>query len=106
MNLRCDRYCLLQTHVKGVKVNTSDTSNRDEVMSTKERFGTLVWDALAVMLTDPDRADNEWFGVGEVAKQADVSKVTARKYLEQLEEMGNVKSVRVGSAVGYRPCFK
>jgi len=34
-----------------------------------------------------------------------VSKVTARKYLEALVEIGHAKRAKVGTAIGYRPIW-
>lgn len=59
-------------------------------MSTKERFGTLVWDAARVVQRHVAAQAGYGFAVGEVAAQAGVSKPTARKYLALLVEQGYV----------------
>lgn len=72
-------------------------------MSTKERFGTLVWRALNELYSKTDASENQWITVGEVSEDVGISKVTARKYLEELAKLGHASFVRVGSSVGYRP---
>lgn len=76
-------------------------------MSHEERYGTLVWNALVVVFNSPDTPDDGWITVGDVAKQADVTKPTAAKYLNKLIAMGQAKRVCVGSGrslvIGYRP---
>ena len=65
-------------------------------MSHKERYGTLVWDALSKAFNHPDTRDDQWIGVGEIASTAGISKATAQKYLDALCKMGHAKSVSMG----------
>lgn len=58
-------------------------------MSTTERYGNAVWEAIVKM----EQGDESgWFyaTVGEVAEVAGVTKPTAAKYLNKLYEMGRV----------------
>lgn len=54
-------------------------------MSSEERYGTIVWQA-CVALAKKTSLGYRVITVGEVAKEADVSRVTARKYLLKLVE--------------------
>ena len=72
-------------------------------MSTKERFGTLVWRSLNELHAKHMKAEDVWITVGEVASDVDISKATARKYLEELWKMNHATRAVVGTAVGYRP---
>jgi len=72
-------------------------------MSTKERFGTLVWRSLNELYAKFDERNHQWVTVGEVSEDVGVSKVTARKYLQELVDIGHASFVIVGSTVGYRP---
>lgn len=58
-------------------------------MSTTERYGTAIWDAIVKMEQEDESG---WFyaTVGEVAERAGVSKPTASKYLDKLYQMGKV----------------
>lgn len=71
-------------------------------MSTKQRYGNAVWDAIAKLTDHRLGQGHVWVTVGEVAKEAGVSKPTARKYLNALWEMGDVLATVVGGKVGYR----
>ncbi len=51
-------------------------------MSTKERFGSLVWDAVCQI----SQSSTPFMTVGEVAAAAQVSRPTAKKYLDALVE--------------------
>jgi len=55
-------------------------------MSTKERYGTLVWDAIVQI----SQTSTPFMSVGEVADKAQVSRQTAKKYLEQLIKTGHL----------------
>lgn len=71
-------------------------------MSTKERYGTLVWEALKIM-TSEDIVDYEvWCSANAVGEAAGVSAPTARKYLEEMVEMGVAERIRYGGISGYR----
>lgn len=76
-------------------------------MSTKERYGTIVWDALALIFNSSVTPDDGWVSVGEVARVAKVSKPTAKKYLDMLVEMDTAKRATItlsnSTVSGYRP---
>jgi len=76
-------------------------------MSHEERYGTLVWDALVALFNAPETEDDEWITIGEVASKAEVSRPTAKKYLEELIRKGNAKRVTIGARkekiMAYRP---
>jgi len=72
-------------------------------MSTKERFGTLVWRSLIELNEKHAPIEGIWVTVGEIASDVGVSKVTARKYLDELWRMRHAERVIVGTAIGYRP---
>jgi predicted ArsR family transcriptional regulator len=58
-------------------------------MSTKQRYGTAVWEAINRI------CDNVvgYHSIGEVAKEAGVTKPTAKKYLEILVENGDIEVI-------------
>jgi Mn-dependent DtxR family transcriptional regulator len=58
-------------------------------MTAEERFGNAVWDGLVACC-------EKWVGymsVGEIAKEAGVSRPTAAKYLDRMTKMGRVKCI-------------
>lgn len=59
-------------------------------MSTKERYGGAVWDAVRSAEFDCRKNNRAGFAVGEIATRAGVSKPTARKYLVELVEMREI----------------
>lgn len=72
-------------------------------MSTKERYGSEVWKALCHITRFYAHDNVIWATIGEVAKEAGVSKPTAKKYLIELVEMGIAIDMEFGSRRGYRP---
>jgi len=76
-------------------------------MSHEERYGTLVWQALVAVFNAPTTPDDGWITIGQVAKEAKVTKPTAAKYLAKLLIMGEAKRVCIGEGkalvVAYRP---
>lgn len=70
-------------------------------MSLKERFGTEVWEALQKNTRVYADVYVQWASVGEVAKDARVSRATAKKYLEMLVREGYAKSMKFGNRTGY-----
>ena len=69
-------------------------------MSTTERYGTAVWDAIVKMEASDESG---WFyaTVGEVAAEAGVTKPTAAKYLNKLYEMGRVTFFKTRNGARY-----
>lgn len=70
-------------------------------MSTKERYGTAVWQGLLSSTMTLANVYVQWATVGEVANAAGVSRATAKKYLDALVEMGQVKTMKFGGRKGY-----
>lgn len=56
-------------------------------MSTNERYGTIVWNAVCALA----REYSPVVMMGEVAKAAQVSLPTAKKYLDKLHDLGHVE---------------
>lgn len=76
-------------------------------MTSTERFGNAVWDALVALFNAPETEDDEWITIGEVASKAGVSRPTAKKYLELLIKSNNAKRISIGARkekiMAYRP---
>jgi len=70
-------------------------------MSTQERYGTEVWNALKATTLVYANVYVQWATVGEVAAKAGVSRGTAKKYLEKLIGTKHAKSMKFGKRVGY-----
>lgn len=70
-------------------------------MTLKERFGTEVWQALVKNTRVYADVYVQWATIGEVAKDANVSRATAKKYLDILVSEGHAKSMRFGKRTGY-----
>lgn len=62
-------------------------------MSTKERYGTAVWEALVALEDGLAHDAWGWHSAGDVAEKAGVSRTTAKKYLDMMYKMGNVRSI-------------
>lgn len=75
-------------------------------MSTKQRYGGAVWDALWDICHPHDGFGWGWAGVGQVAARAGVSRPTAKKYLEAFVESGHVVFTNVGIVRGYMTADK
>lgn len=75
-------------------------------MSHEERYGTLVWQALVKIFNDDQTPDDGWITIGEVAKEAQITKPTAAKYLNKLVGMGNAKRVSVGKGKALITAFR
>jgi len=61
---------------------------------TELKHGNAVWDAACHLLAGEDVFDGVWVTAGEVARQANVSKNTARKYLDAAVEVGRCHRFR------------
>lgn len=70
-------------------------------MSTKERYGTEVWNALVATTRVYANVYVQWATVGEVSQKAGVSRGTAKKYLDALVTMGQARSMKFGKRTGY-----
>lgn len=70
-------------------------------MSTKERYGSAVWAGLLASTVTLANVYVQWATVGQVAAAGGVSRGTAKKYLEELVDMGQAKKMKFGSRVGY-----
>jgi Fic family protein len=71
------------------------------IVSTKERYGTEVWQALVASSSDLGGVYRQFATVGEVSDLAGVSRITAKKYLEILVEQGAAERMKFGSRFGY-----
>lgn len=70
-------------------------------MSTNERYGSAVWAGLLASTMTLANVYVQWATVGEVAKASGVSRGTAKKYLDKLVAMGQVKTLTFGKRTGY-----
>lgn len=75
-------------------------------MSTEERYGTEVWDAVCELSHFVERGIYCFVTIGEVAQQAGVSRGTAKKYLEKARNQGHLSRVTLGKSYGYRLLFQ
>lgn len=66
-------------------------------MSTKQRYGNAVWDALCALSNEWSPRIHTFVTVGEVAKKAGVTKPTAYKYLSALYETGHASKMKMGN---------
>ena len=71
-------------------------------MSTKERYGNAVWSAMCDLSYMVDTYIWVSLTVGEIADKAGVSKMTARKYLNELADMGKIAKGDHGKVHIYR----
>jgi hypothetical protein len=71
-------------------------------VSTKERYGTMVWSALVDLTDNRVGYSHKWVSVGEVANKAQVSLPTAKKYLLSLWEMGHASCAMIDHISGFR----
>jgi len=97
---------LLTKYVYLDTLDLSNRFNRSNKLSTKERFKNLIWNTLIELYDAPSTIDDAWITVGEVSRVTGVSKVTSRKYLEELLQEGNAARAIVGTAIGYRPTWR
>lgn len=74
-------------------------------MSTKERYGTAVWQGLQASTTTLANVYKQWATIEEVARAGGVSRGTAKKYLTKLVEMGQAKTMKFGGRIGYAVDF-
>lgn len=65
-------------------------------MSTKERYGSAVWDALCTFSVYENGNEIGWVTAGEVADKAGVSVPTARKYLKDWVQTNYAKERKIG----------
>jgi len=72
-------------------------------MSTKERYGSAVWAALIAINSSDDvmGGHSTYKTVATIADGAGVSKMTARKYLNELCESGHAHKIGQGRTVMY-----
>lgn len=86
----------LDKHKTCVKINTSSKFNRGVKMSTKERYGNEVWRAVQCFAMEWQNGGPLFRTVGEVAREAGVSRGTAKKYLDILVDAGHVSFATTG----------
>jgi response regulator of citrate/malate metabolism len=70
-------------------------------MSTRQRYGDAVWAGLLASTMTLANVYIQWATVGDVARAGGVSRATAKKYLDVLVEMGQVKTMKFGARTGY-----
>lgn len=99
---RSVKFYVLTKFDKEYKIETSNKLNRGIKMSTKERYGTAVWEAIADLTQHDVGFSHVWVSAGEVAKKAGVSRNTAKKYLCALWEMGDVNCAVIDGVTGFR----
>ena len=71
-------------------------------MSTKERYGNVVWDAIVRNSSESGGPFGRLMTVGQVARWSGVSVPTAKKYLTLLVEIGAISSFPVGKRQVYQ----
>lgn len=63
-------------------------------MSTTERYGTEVWQAIIGLDSDAlAKGSSYWFSTAQIAERGGVTKPTARKYLKALIDSGHVAKI-------------
>lgn len=73
-------------------------------MSSKQRFGGIVWDALHRLHgDDPMGGYYVYRTPAQIAEIGEISIPTARKYLKMLAADGNAKTMKWGRVVVYGP---
>jgi len=73
-------------------------------MSSKERFGGIVWDALFRVHGDDGMGGVYVYRTpAQIAEIGEVSIPTARKYLKILAEQGHAKTMKWGRVTVYGP---
>ena len=70
-------------------------------MSTKERYGTAVWQGLLSSTATLANVYQQWATIEQVARAGGVSRGTAKKYLDKLVAMGQAVTMKFGSRTGY-----
>jgi len=71
-------------------------------LSSSERFGTYVWRAVMDKTYSPSTGLRTFTSLGEIAKQAQVSNATAKKYLMHLVKMNVVATFPIGKRWVYQ----
>lgn len=74
-------------------------------MSTEQRYGDAVWAALVEISYLVHPTMYVMVTVGEVAEKAEVSKPTAKKYLDMLANAGHIVACKMGKHTFYRMIF-
>jgi len=65
-------------------------------MSTKERYGSAVWNAAYDVTYGGQRGFMPLLSVGEIASVAGVSRATAKKYMMDLVKGGHMATFPIG----------
>lgn len=74
-------------------------------MSNKHRYAIAVGDAVHELSYLVESTMYVFLSVGEIAKKAEVSKPTAKKYLDTFVESGYMSHLRIGKYHYYRKLF-
>jgi Fic family protein len=86
--------------------STSDKHRKRDKMSTKERYGTEVWQAVITLSFSDGKNMHPLLSVGDVAAMAGVSRDTAKKYLMELVKKECVATFPVGKRWVYQCVFE
>lgn len=70
-------------------------------MSTKQRYGTMIWNAVNQLHDAFITSGNLVYTVGEVAQKAEVSQPTAAKYLKILAKDGYLIEYKTNSGIKF-----
>jgi response regulator of citrate/malate metabolism len=71
-------------------------------MTAQERYGTLVWHAVCDITSGDVEGFEVWASATAVGENAEVSTMTARKYLERLTAMGKIEKRTFMGISGFR----
>lgn len=71
-------------------------------MTAQERYGTLVWHAVCDLTSGTVDGFEVWASASAVGEKAEVSTMTARKYLKILSDASMVESRSFMGITGYR----
>lgn len=75
-------------------------------MSSKQRYGTAVWQGLLMAQASHEAGERGmWHSASTVGEFAEVTTVTARKYLNELVKMGKAHCIQAGSSTFYMVAF-
>ena len=75
-------------------------------MSSKERFGSAVWEGLLMAQASHEMGERGmWHSAATVGEFAQVTTVTARKYLNALVGMGKAHCLQAGNSTYYMVAY-
>lgn len=74
----------------------------EDKMSTKQRYGRIVYKALKALTREDVTAADGWASASAVGEVAEVSTMTARKHLCQMYDEGLIEKTTIGGVSGFR----